>query len=123
MNNKGQTLVIFVLLIPVLLILFAITVDLGLLLNETNKVKQNIIEAIDYGLNTDSSNKEVEMYDLLKKNISNNNITISINNEIKVTVIGEYKSLFSGLLKNKYKYNYTYKGYNKDGSNIIKKEG
>lgn len=124
MNNKGQTLVIFVLLIPVLLVLLAITIDLGFLLNETNKVKQNIIEVIDYGLDSDSTNKEVEMYDILKLNIGNDkNINISTNNNIRVMVSGEYKSLFSKLIKNKVKYNYVYNGYIKDGEKIIKKEG
>ena len=54
-----------------------------MLLNDTNKVKQNIIETIDYGLSTDSLNKEVEMYDLLKSNIGDKNITISTSDNIR----------------------------------------
>lgn len=124
MNNKGQTLAIFVILIPVLLILFTITIDLGLLLNRTNRVKNSIVDAIDYGLTTDSQSKESEMYNLLKINIGKEDtIKIEMSNEIKITVKGEYKGLYKALLKNQFKYEYTYKGYIKNNEKIIIKEG
>ena len=124
MNNKGQTLVIFILLLPVLLLLFAITVDLGLLLIKTNNVKNNIVEAIDYGLSVNDDNKDIKMYDLLKNKIGNNDtIYITSEDTITITVKGEYKSIFNGLLKNSFKYKYTYQGYLEGENKIIKKEG
>lgn len=124
MNNKGQTLVIFILLLPVLLLLFVITVDLGLFLVKINNVKNNIVEAIDYGLSVDYNEKDVEMYNLIKSNIGNeDDISITVNDKITVTIKGEYKSLFNGLLKNTFKYKYTYQGYIENNNKIIKKEG
>lgn len=124
MNNKGQTLAIFVILIPVLLVLFTITIDLGLLLNRTNRVKNSIIDAIDYGLSTTSASKESEMYNLLRLNIGKDDtITIIVTDEIEIKVTGEYKGLYKALLKNQFKYNYTYKGYIENNQKIIKKEG
>ena len=38
MNNKGQTLILFVLIVPVLLLLLAFVVDTGLLLKERTKI-------------------------------------------------------------------------------------
>lgn len=43
MNKKGQTLILFVILIPVIITLLAIIVDVGILLNEYQR-KRGIIE-------------------------------------------------------------------------------
>lgn len=44
MNRKGQTLILFVLMIPVLLILAALVIDIGLMTNE--KIKSSNVTAM-----------------------------------------------------------------------------
>lgn len=117
MNNKGQVLVIFVIMLPILLILFTFVVDLGLLSIEKRNISNNTYDAVEYYLEN-QSNTEIEnkIKNLLSKNI-NNIDNIEINNTdtyIEITVIKKYKSL----LKNN-EISITYKG-NKENSEIIK---
>ena len=46
MNNKGQTLVIFVVFLPVLILLVAAAIDISLMYSETNEL--NNINIMDY---------------------------------------------------------------------------
>ena len=50
LNNKGQTLVAFIILIPVLIMIFTLVVDLGLLSIEKRKIDNEIKSTITYGL-------------------------------------------------------------------------
>ena len=65
MNNKGQTLVMFVILIPVILYLLVIITDLGLLYIENKRVESTVSKAVDYY----KEGKNVEEY--INKNINN----------------------------------------------------
>lgn len=51
MNNKGQTLVLFVVLIPVLFVGVLLLANFGKIANEKSKVKSNVVYSIRYGLN------------------------------------------------------------------------
>ena len=60
MNNKGQTLIMFIILIPVFLILTAIIVDVGIIEHSYQKYKGIVDESIkEFFLNngTDSLEK------------------------------------------------------------------
>ena len=43
MNNKGQTLIIFVILVPIIITMMALVVDVGMLENKVLKTK-NIVD-------------------------------------------------------------------------------
>ena len=59
MNNKGQTLTAFIVLLPLIFMIFALILDLGLLYTEKQKINSNIKEAINYGLkNQEEKNLE-----------------------------------------------------------------
>ena len=61
MNNKGQTLAIFVILLPIILFLIAVAIDMGNFLVQKNKYEDEVKNTIKYGLkhldDEDISNK------------------------------------------------------------------
>ena len=51
MNNKGQILIIFVIMLPILLIILSIAIDLGLLYVDKRNMDNNLKDAVTYYLN------------------------------------------------------------------------
>ena len=119
MNNKGQTLTVFILLLPIIIILISTLFELGNILITTQKQENEIKSIIKYGLkHLDDSNLNEKLTVLLKENIKGKQ-TITINeNTIKITVKTKIKSLYK--IKN-YEITKTYLGY-KDKEIKIKKE-
>lgn len=114
LNNKGQTLVMFIILLPILLMVFAIIIDLGLLGIEKRKIENEVKSTITYGLkNKEEKDLEIKLKNLLVKNIDyleDKNISIKImNNYISITVNKKYKPVFN-IIKNNYDITVTYKG-------------
>ena len=113
LNNKGQSLVILVLLLPVLFSLIALVFEIGNLNYTLNKQKKEIKQIIEYGLNNiEKENIEEEIKNLLKANIKSN-FEIKINDKIKITLKDKYKT---------YNYEITYIGYKENDKIIIKQE-
>ena len=50
MNNRGQTLVMFILMLPLLLIVLCLVVDIGMLSLEKKKLENTLKDAIYYEL-------------------------------------------------------------------------
>lgn len=125
MNNKGQVLVLFVLLIPVLLLAVAFVIDTGLLYEEKKHIEDSIKEGISYGLNNiESKDLETRIKRLITKNIEDiKEIIIDVNNDyLEINVKKDYKGLFSVLFKNNvYEIDSTYYGYINDQKLIINK--
>ena len=113
MNNKGQVLVIFVVMLPIILIVLALVVDLGLMSLEKRNISNNTMEAIEYYL---ESNDREKTKKLLNENIDDIEISIIDNNSyVEITVKKNYK----GLLRKEDVIEITYKGIKEDKS-IIK---
>ena len=125
MNNKGQTLILFVMLLPLLFILLCLVVDIGLLYSEKNKLDNIVKENIKYFLENNIEDDEDELNKLLYKNIDNvkiENIDFH-DNKLKVEVTKKYKSIFSNILnKDFYKIKVFYIGYKLENKIIIEKE-
>ena len=123
MGNKGQTLVIFVLILPILLLLFALIWEVGNLGFTINKYETEIKDTIEYGLNhLDDENLEDILTNLLKANLEGD-INVEINNQvIKVNVKQKYDALFNNLLNNRFDIDLTYNGYIENNKFIIQKE-
>ena len=123
MDSKGQTLVIFVLILPILLLLFALIWEVGNLGLTTNKYETEIKDTIEYGLNhLDDENLEEVLTNLLKANLDGD-ISVEINNQvIKVNVKQKYDALFNNLLNNRFDIDLTYNGYIENEKLIIQKE-
>lgn len=84
LNNKGQTLVMFVLLIPLFLMILALVVDIGNIVVAKQELNNINYLAVDYGLehimDADVENKMTEMIKLNVEEIDE--IDIKINNGI-----------------------------------------
>lgn len=123
MNNRGQTLTIFIILIPVLFMLLGVIIDISYATYEKRNVENNI----KYTIRTSFSKNldEEQTSELIKKNIENiEDYKVYHDNDvlyvyIKTKVNGIFSNLFSNPIKN---IEVTYKGVF-DGDNIIVERG
>ncbi len=99
MNNKGQTLVIFVLLLPVFLVLFAYIVDTSILFYEKNKLDDINKMVIDYKMHHIEENEAK-----IKKYILRNDEKIKIekiimdDKKVEIYLSKKVKSLFGRII-------------------------
>lgn len=81
LNNKGQVLVLFVLLIPIFLIIMVLVIDIGSLSYEKNKMKNMCDLTLDYMDNESNINKVIDYVRRndgnIKVNIDNNNLVFN----------------------------------------------
>ena len=69
LNNKGQSLILFVLMLPVLLFVMILVIDIGNLMVEKQKLNNINYIMIDYGLsNLTKEDLEEYIYNYLKLN-------------------------------------------------------
>ena len=69
LNNKGQSLILFVLMLPVLLFVMILVIDMGNLMVEKQKLNNINYIMIDYGLsNITKEDLEEYIYNYLKLN-------------------------------------------------------
>ena len=126
MNNKGQSLVLFVILIPVLFIILFMVYEIGNLLLLKEKLDNINYITIDYGLdNIDTLELQTKLTDMIIKNkddIDNINIIIE-NNTIKISLKDKLDNKAS-ILKNFDSLDVTsnYIGYFDNNNKIIRKD-
>lgn len=103
MNNKGQTLIIFVILIPILILVAALVVDTGLMTFEKERyrgiIENGIEEYFDTG-NVEETEKIFSLNDIPKEEytiiVQESQIEVSLNTSIeaifgKIINIEEYE--------------------------------
>ena len=124
MNNKGQSLISFVLLIPVIFLIIMMVYDIGemvLLKNELNDINYMVI---DYGIDhINDENIEITLNELIIKNKGNVRVNINkLDDKLYIDIsdkIDNKLSLFNKidifLVKS------SYVGYMEDEKKIIKK--
>lgn len=102
MNNKGQVLVLFVLIIPVLILGMAYIIDNVYILYHTNKLN-NINSLVIKDASINNLSRE-EIIEYVKKNDENIEIIVDISdNKIAITLEKKLKSIFGGIIgKNSY---------------------
>ena len=119
MNNKGQTLVLFVLILPIIIFIMLLVIDVSNMfitkqeLNNINKI------VLNYGLDIiEEENIDSKLEELINKNISVNEHTIRIDNEI---IEGKKKKNIQGIVTKKkiYEVKSTYKGYIEEDKKVI----
>lgn len=95
LNNKGQSLVLFVLLMPILLMIIVLVYAGGNSLYEKERLNNVNYMVIDYGLDNIEEIKESDLIDLAMKNVNDiKHIEIVINgNEITSTIEKENNSI------------------------------
>lgn len=123
LNNKGQSLVLFILVIPILLGIMALVIDVGKAFNEKNNMENTIEFVIDYGLEKETL-EEKELALLLDYNLNNyeNNLKVE---EDKITISSKtyVEGIFTNILNIKgFTIESSYRGYlNEAGKKIIEK--
>ena len=116
MNNKGQVLVLFVIILPIFLIMISFVIDLGLLAIEKRKLDNSTYDAIEYYLEESDKAKTIK---LLENNLSDVKININDYDEyVLIIVKKDYKSLYTIISNNK-EIKVVYKGI-KNSKEIIK---
>ena len=87
MNNKGQSLVLFVLIIPILLGIMAIVIDCGKVFLCKNR-QENVLDlALEYGL---TGEKNTAIVDILDKNFDEGEHQVVVHEKVD----GVFSSLF-----------------------------
>ena len=124
LNNKGQSLVLFVLLIPIFVMIMASVIDVGNLISAKTEIDNINKIVIDYGLdNMNDTNVVNDMKLLAKENKKDINIDIKfVDMEYRVLCNYYVDGIFSNVLKIKgYNVKSSYIGYLDNNKKIIKK--
>lgn len=127
MNHKGQVLVLFVLLLPILLLLASLIIDTGISYMEKRKIEATVKDTVSYALDhldDDINFTKKKMTDLLNKNIIDiYDLKIDIQNRIvKIQIEKRIKTIFSGIGKSGKTIKLSYKGKLEGSKKQIKKE-
>lgn len=96
LNNKGQSLVAFIVLIPIFALIMTLIFDVGSAIYEKNRLSNTNYMAICYGLDNIDSVSENDLIELIMKNIQDlnsisvlvedNTINIKLSKNIKGTI-------------------------------------
>lgn len=123
MNNKGQTLAVFILFLPIFFLLLALIYDLGSLELTKQKIQSEVKSTIKYGLeNPKNPYLKENMETMLNKNLEAS-FTIEIKaGKIIINVRQIKDSIFPNIIKENYTIDITYKGYIENNKIKITKE-
>lgn len=126
LDNKGQALVIFVMLIPLFIMIGTFIIDIGFAKYNERKLNSISKEVITYGMKHISDDPRSEMENLIKKNddeITYYEIDVDTdNNKIKLIINKDSKGIFGKIIgKELYKIRCSYVGFIKDENIVIEK--
>jgi len=99
LNNKGQSLVMFIIIIPIFLLIITLVYDVGIAIYEKNRMANTNYMVIDYGLDNIDNISEGKLIDLIQKNINGlNYISILIQgNEIEIILSKDIKGIVGNM--------------------------
>ncbi len=98
-NNKGQSLVAFILLIPFISLLLIMVIDYGMMIYEKKQLDSVLTDSIEYGLNNiQKDNIKEDIQNLIYRNIDQNSIS-----KLEITIDGEFVNIkiekkFTGII-------------------------
>lgn len=124
LNNKGQSLVMFVVMIPIVLLVLTLVYDVGSAIYEKNRLSNTSYMVIEYGLDNIDSVSESELIELAIKNSSKlSYISVDIdNNVIEIKLSKEIKGIVGKMFGfNLIEANSEYKGTIIDGNKKIER--
>lgn len=127
LNNRGQSLVIFVIFVPVFIMMGTFVVDVSFAKYNERRLDNLNKQVINYGLKHIDEEPYDNMVDLIYQNDSDiDSYEININNETKeisVTLSKSTKGFFGSIVgKEIYNEKSSLKGYIKDDKKIIEKK-
>lgn len=71
LNNKGQSLVMFIIIIPIFLLIITLVYDVGTAIYEKNRLSNTALLVVDYGLDNIDDIEENDLIDFIKENDDN----------------------------------------------------
>lgn len=89
-NNHGQTLILFIFILPIVVSLVLLLINYSILSSEKIKLENNLKSAIEYGLNLKLNNTAIDLTNdeiknkldyLLKQNITYDTLDITVNDK------------------------------------------
>ena len=94
-NNKGQSLVMFVLIIPIFLLILTLVYDVGNAIYEKDRLSNTNYLTIEYGLNNIDTVTENDLKNLIEQNTTNlKYIYVTIEeNQIEIKMEKDAKSI------------------------------
>lgn len=126
LNNKGQSLVLFIVIIPIILLVFVLVYDIGTAIYEKNRLSNTSYMVIDYALDNIDSIDENDLISLITKNTDNlSGISVLIDNgKVNIKLTKNIKGVFGRALKfDLIEAKSEYVGYILDGNKKIDKVG
>ena len=122
LNNKGQSLVLFVVIMPIILLMFVLVYDIGNAMYEKNKLSNVSYMVVD---NIDKVD-ENDLIDLIDKNTNNlSSMSVLIDNgKVNVTLTKTIKGTFGKIFNfDLIEAKSEYTGYMDNGNKRIEKVG
>lgn len=126
LNNKGQSLVLFVVLMPIILLVFVLVYDVMNAVYEKNRLSNTSYMVIDYALDDLDGVNESDLVSLINKNVSGlSNIVVLIDNDkVNVTLSKDIKVVFGSIFDfDLITARSEYVGYMDNGNKKIEKVG
>ena len=126
-NEKGQTLVSFALILPILVMLFALVIDTGYTYLEEKQLKDGVLIGLKYGMNHHEEDVKDQVRELIVENVDNISI-LNIymeENQIKIQAKKPKKNIFTSMfLNDSSELEVIYTAYlNEDEWKIVKERG
>ena len=110
MDNKGQSLIFFVLILPIIILFFVFLIDVTSYELNHNHIKNTIIDNLKVILDNDEKDTN-KIIGVIKSNIDDSDVdAIILENEIEIDVSYKYKSFSKKLISNEPTVNYHYCG-------------
>lgn len=125
LNNKGQSLVLFIVILPIMLFMFVLVYDIGNAIYEKNRLSNVNYMVTSYALDNENIS-ESDIVNLINKNVNGlSNIKVIINNDkVNISLSKNIKGVFGRMFDFNLITAYSeYIGYIDNGNKIIEKVG
>ncbi len=101
LNNRGQSLVMFVIIIPIFLLIITLVYDVGNAIYEKNRIENVVYMTIDYGLDNVDKVSKNDLTELIMENINNiKYISVDIDDKkIDIKVTKDVKGIVGKIFK------------------------
>ena len=101
LNIRGQSLVMFVIIIPIFLLIITLVYDVGNAIYEKNRIENVVYMTIDYGLDNVDKVSKNDLTELIMENINNiKYISVDIDDKkIDIKVTKDVKGIVGKIFK------------------------
>lgn len=125
LNNKGQSLVLFIVILPIILFMFVLVYDIGNAIYEKNRLSNVNYMVTSYALDNENIS-ESDIVNLINKNVNGlSNIKVIINDDkVNISLSKNIKGVFGRMFDFNLITAYSeYIGYIDNGNKVIEKVG